>query len=161
MSTLQWSDVVADKSLANLPYKIELSSAGKIEMTPTFFPHGRMAARLIAALSRALPAGEAAPKIAIQTSLGVRVPEVCWYSNDFLARHGKDNTLTEAPEICVEIVSASNSEAKMRAKVQAYVGAGAKEVWWVELDGSIRFFNEAGEVAASAMCPGVKLAPVN
>lgn len=161
MSTLQWSDVVADKSLANLPYKIELSSAGKIEMTPTFFPHGRMAARLIAALSRALPAGEAAPEIAIQTNIGIRVPDVCWYSAAFLVRHGKDDTLTEAPEICAEIVSASNSEAEMRAKVQAYFGAGAKEVWLVELDGAMRFFAPAGEVAASALCPGVKLAPVN
>lgn len=161
MSMLQWSDVVADPSLANLPYKIELSNTGKIEMTPTFFPHGRMAARLIAALSRALPAGEAAPEIAIQTSIGVRVPDVCWYSDAFLARHGKDNTLTEAPEICAEIVSSSNSDAEMRAKVQAYLGAGAKEVWLVELDGSIRFFTCAGAAAQSVLCPGVKLAPVN
>ena len=31
---MQWQDVLADKSLQDLPYKIELNEKGNIEMSP-------------------------------------------------------------------------------------------------------------------------------
>jgi len=37
---MQWSDVLNDKSLSNLPYKIELNEYGQIVMSPASNQHG-------------------------------------------------------------------------------------------------------------------------
>ncbi len=36
---MQWQDVLSDKTLQDLPYKIELNKYGKIEMSPASFIH--------------------------------------------------------------------------------------------------------------------------
>jgi Uma2 family endonuclease len=45
--------------------------------------------------------------------------------------HPEEAPLSEAPELCVEIVSASNAMPKLREKANAYVQAGATEAWIV------------------------------
>ena len=37
--TLRWAEVCRDPSLQDLPYKIELNSWGKIEMSPASYRH--------------------------------------------------------------------------------------------------------------------------
>lgn len=49
---------------------------------------------------------------------------------------------TLAPEICVEIMSETNTESEMREKRALYRNAGAEEVRIVDSDGHIRFFEE-------------------
>jgi Uma2 family endonuclease len=39
--------------------------------------------------------------------------------------------LTAAPEICIEVVSPSNSVKELEEKKSAYLAAGAEEVWIV------------------------------
>ena len=39
---MQWSEVITDKSLKDLPYKIELDRYGNILMSPASNRHGRM-----------------------------------------------------------------------------------------------------------------------
>jgi hypothetical protein len=46
-----------------------------------------------------------------------------------------------APEICVEIVSPSNSRSEITEKRALYFDAGAAEVWVCALYGSISFFS--------------------
>ncbi len=65
----------------------------------------------------------------IATTLGVRAPDVAWCSDSWLEPHPEEMPLTSAPEICVEIVSASNALPKLREKAMAYVKAGAVEAW--------------------------------
>lgn len=48
---MQWQDVLADKSLRDLPYKIELNEYGNIEMSPASFTHSRFQGKLAALLS--------------------------------------------------------------------------------------------------------------
>ena len=156
-----WSDVVKDRSLQDLPYKIELNQRGAIEMTPVNFGHSLMTGRVIDQLKAHRPDGISAPEVAIQTAIGVRVPDVCWFSTAFYESHRHDDTLSEAPELCVEVLSPGNTGVEMQTKVRAYLDAGAKEVWLVELSGSIRFYSAAGELAASMLCPGIRIAPVN
>jgi len=40
--TMHWADVVADSSLDNLPYKIELKEHGQILMTPHWPLHSEL-----------------------------------------------------------------------------------------------------------------------
>jgi Putative restriction endonuclease len=62
--------------------------------------------------------------------------------------------LTRAPEICIEILSPSNTQAEIDEKRALYFDAGAVEVWICNLDGSMSFFVGAEHLAsASALCP--------
>jgi Uma2 family endonuclease len=49
---------------------------------------------------------------------------------------------TLAPEICIEVLSESNTAEEMDEKRTLYREAGAQEIWLVELDGRIRFFGD-------------------
>jgi Uma2 family endonuclease len=48
---------------------------------------------------------------------------------------------TAAPEICIEIISPSNSKKEIREKIELYTTQGALEVWTCDLEGTIRFYN--------------------
>jgi Uma2 family endonuclease len=47
--------------------------------------------------------------------------------------------LTRAPEICVEVLSPSNTVKEIEEKTVLYFEAGASEVWICDEGGSIRF----------------------
>jgi Uma2 family endonuclease len=128
---MQWSDVVDNPYLQNLPFKIELNRYGKIEMTPASNKHGRLQIKIGALLERKLKQGEALSECSIQTSEGVKVADVAWCSKAFLKLYGYATPYPRAPEICVDIVSPANSTLEMAEKVQLYLQAGAKEVWIV------------------------------
>ena len=71
---MQWSQVIADPSLRNLPYKIELNTRGKIEMSPASTRHALLQGKVIGWLSRQLLHGSLLGECGIQTCTGVRVP---------------------------------------------------------------------------------------
>jgi len=157
--TVRWSEVVADRTLQDLPYKIELNAWGKIEMSPASNRHGLLQARLASELSRQLAGGEVITECSVLTQIGVRVPDVAWASSKFLELHGEVTPFPTAPELCVEIVSPSNSEDEVEAKTAAYLAAGAKEVWTVSEDGGVRYFDTSGERAKSQFAVTVSLPP--
>ena len=146
---MQWQDVLADKSLRDLPYKIELNQYGKIEMSPASFTHSHLRGTLAFLLSTQL-VGEVFTKLAIITDKGVKVPDVAWSSDDYYQRHKNDLAATAAPEICVEIISPSNSQKEMRAKVKIYLKAGAIEVWLINEQGAVQYFDSHGQRETSS-----------
>ena len=72
---------------------------------------------------------------------GVKVIDVVWMSPVYAARLEAQNpvALERAPEICVEVLSPSNSQPEMEEKMALYFEAGAHEVWICGLDGNLRF----------------------
>jgi Uma2 family endonuclease len=141
---MQWQDVLADKSLQDLPYKIELNEKGLIEMSPASFIHSLLQGRLTALLSNQLE-GEVFTELAIQTTRGVRVPDVAWGSKEYVKKHIKDVYALSAPELCVEIISPSNTQEEMKDKVNLFLEAGAKEVWIITETGQITYYNSQGQ----------------
>lgn len=141
---MQWQDVLADKSLRNLPYKIELNERGKIEMSPASFLHSRLQGKL-AGIFAAQMGGEVFTELAISTRKGVKVPDVAWGSDNYYQHHLNDICATAAPEICVEILSSSNTKDEMNEKIALFLEAGAIEVWVVEENGEISFYNMGGQ----------------
>ena len=141
---MQWSDVLADPTLRDLPFKIELNAWGMIEMSPASTWHGRRQTRVIQYLTKRLTSGEIITEPAIQTAIGVRVPDVGWGSADFIKSQANDSPLQLAPELCVEVLSDSNSDAEMAAKRAAYFAAGAQEVWLVADDSTIVVYTKDG-----------------
>ena len=71
-------------------------------------------------------------------------PDVAWCSEAFLAQHWSDVALQKAPEICVEVVSPSNSEAELRNKTVQYLSLGAQEVWLVAEEGVVEIHSQSG-----------------
>ena len=67
----------------------------------------------------------------------------------------RELTLFErAPEICIEILSPSNSASEIDEKCALYFDAGATEVWICALDGSISFLSAPHQqLPASSICP--------
>src|SRR5205823_13674111 len=59
--------------------------------------------------------------------------------------------LTRAPEICIEVVSPSNSVKELSEKREAYFAAGAQEVWIVFPQSKrCEFYDKQGSIARSA-----------
>jgi len=156
---LRWAEVCSDASLENLPYKIELNSWGKIEMSPASYRHALLQGRTVFELRRQLSGGEVLTECPVLTEIGVRVPDVAWASDEFVRANGETTPCHSAPEICVEIRSPANSDAEIAAKTQAYLAAGAREVWVVEDSGVIRYFDSNGEKPASAFAVSILLPP--
>jgi len=148
---MQWAEVLADKSLENLPYKIELNKWGNIEMFSFSNKRSFIKGTLFDLLNKNLPYGKAIINLTVQMGKKeVRMPDVVWCSKDFLKQHIKEDPCLVAPEICIEVVSPSNSFSEMKRKMALYFKSGAKEVWLVDFNGRAKVFNEQGEIPKSA-----------
>lgn len=148
---MQWPDVIKDPTLRNLPYKIELDAQGRILMSPASNRHAIQQARLVRLLARLLTAGEIATECSIGTHQGVKVADVVWMSPAFIDQHGDTTPYPQAPELCVEILSSSNSATEMEDKIRLYLGYGAQEVWVVDKEGLVQIFGGEGCRVTSAL----------
>lgn len=128
---MEWSEVIDNPLLRDLPFKIELNKFGKLLMSPASNEHGRIQSRLAAALLIQLPEGEVITECSIQTSDGVKVADVAWLSAAFIQEFDFVTPYPKAPEICIEIVSPSNSNVEIQSKIDLYLAKGAQEVWIV------------------------------
>jgi Uma2 family endonuclease len=126
----RWRALCADPTFEDIAAKVELTEWGEVLVTPVGKSHGLAAMRIAQALQGAL-GGHTLAEVGIATAIGVRAPDVAWCTDGYLASHPEEAPLSSAPEICVEIVSASNALPKLREKALAYVNAGAVEAWIV------------------------------
>ena len=146
---MKWQDVLADKTLQDLPYKIELNEYGKIEMSPASFIHSLLQGEMAKRLGSSLSDGHVFTELAIQTSMGIRVPDVSWGSDEYVQQHIKEVFASSAPEICVEIISPSNSQEEILGKVELFIEAGAKEVWLITEKGDVTYYGTTGRIPFS------------
>ncbi len=150
---MQWSEVISNPLLENLPFKIELNKFGNILMSPASNQHGRIQVQISVNLSNKLPQGEVIAECSIDTPEGVKVADVAWASNEFINTFAYKTPYPKAPEICVEIVSPSNSKAEIANKVNLYLAKGAHEVWIIYENGKIETFTHTGEIKQSSLAP--------
>lgn len=154
---MQWSEVISNPYLQNLPFKIELNRYGKIEMSPASNQHNYTQFELASLLKRKLKNGKTFSECSIATSEGVKVADVVWCSKEFIKQHGFNTPYLAAPEICIEVVLPSNSKEEMHNKVKLYLASGAKEVWIYWENGLVEFFNLTGQIEQSDYGVTVKL----
>ena len=76
----------------------------------------------------------------LSTADGVKAIDVAWLAADRAEKIRKPDPVRRAPEICIEVVSPSNSRSEINEKRTLYFDAGAAEVWICALDGSLSFF---------------------
>lgn len=153
---MEWSEVINNPLLKDLPFKIELNKFGKLLMSPASNSHGRFQGRIAGLLSQREPEGEVITECSIQTSEGVKVADVAWASADFIAEFGYATPYPKAPELCVEIVSPSNSRQEITEKVDLYLAKGAQEVWVVYEDQRLDMFTHVGQIEKSRFGTGIR-----
>ena len=146
---MQWSEVISNPLLQNLPFKIELNQFGQLLMSPVSNLHGLIKARLAAALLNEMPKGEVITGCSIETSDGVKVADVVWASATFIAEYGYSTPYIKAPELCIEIVSPSDSKQEMAQKTELYLARGAQEVWIIHEGAEIDIFTHTGPLTKS------------
>jgi Uma2 family endonuclease len=137
-----------DPCLARVPGKLELDLWGRMVMTPPGTYHGLVQGRLCQRLAPL--GGQTYAELAVVTAFGLFVADVAWGSRQFAAARGKESPFMRAPEICLEVVSPSNSAKEMEEKRAGYLGAGALEVWLLFLHSKrIEFHGERGVLERS------------
>lgn len=151
----RWSELLADtelgRELARIEGRIETDRHGHIIMSPPpGFRHGSYQSEIASILKNLLKNGRAVTECPISTADGVRAADVAWISHIKLARIGENICLTEAPEICVEIVSPDNTRREMSEKKALYFAAGADEVWFCDQSGGMTFFIGADSTGAGS-----------
>ena len=151
---MTWEEILADKTLANLPYRIESDRWGNIVMSPPpRSRHGEYQFEIAHLLHTQLADGIVVTECPLRTSEGVKAMDVAWCS--LLRRNSKQNdpVYLIAPEICVEVESPSNSEAELAERRRLYFEKGADEVWICDLYGRMAFYDPTEEIARSRLCP--------
>ena len=147
-----WQEVCEHKSLQNLPFKIELNKEGQIMMSPVQVYHSAFQGKIGSVLDR-LTNGHILTECAIKTHQGTKVADVAWASNKRFETILYESECSVAPEICIEILSASNTVKEIEVKKKLYFKNGCEEVWLCYKDGKMKFYNFKGEIEKSARVP--------
>ena len=149
---MTWVEACHDKSLENLPYKIELNRQGKIVMSPTRNKHGFYQAEIVYLLRQLLPQGHVLVECAVDVPEGTYVADVTWARAARFKIIKDQFSCSVAPEVCVEIWSQSNSPEEIEMKRGLYLAKGALEFWYCDEHGRITFFDASGCLAQSKLC---------
>jgi Uma2 family endonuclease len=153
----RWAEICADPVLAKLEFRVESDAYGNPIMSPPpAFSHGSYQSDIAFRLRTLLPHGKVATECPISTNDGVRAADVVWISAERQAISLKQNVLTVAPEICVEVLSPRNTRNEMDSKKRLYFAAGADEVWFCDLQGRMFFYTKSdpSTPVQSTLCPG-------
>ena len=154
---MQWQGICDDKLLQDLPYKIELNKWGQIVMSPAKIKHGFYQSKIAYLLESLSNGGEVIIECAVQTSDNVKVADVAWASEERADTILDEVSASIAPEICVEVLSASNTTEEMAFKKSLYFEAGAKEVWICDRHGKLTFFDIDQQLTTSNLVPDFPL----
>ncbi len=148
---MNWQQVCAQPALQNLPFKIELNERGQILMSPVKINHSAYQSEIGYLIRVRQSNGQALAECAIATRLGTKVADVAWASAErFKKMKGKTESPI-SPEICVEVLSGSNTDAEIEEKRQLYFDQGALEVWICDLNGNMRFYDLDGKLKNSKL----------
>lgn len=149
---MNWQEVCEHPSLQNLPFKIELNEKGEIVMNAVKVIHSLYQGEIEYLLRTLLQGGRTLPECAIRTSRGTKVADVAWATRDTVRKIKDEVECSIAPEICVEVLSSSNTDNEMQDKADLYFEKGAREVWICE-DGVMHFYRVDGKMEKSILAP--------
>ena len=152
----RWAELSADAALAKFEGRIETDRHGHIIMSPPPAPnHGSFQSEIAYRLRSLTPQGRVLTECPISTADGVKAADVAWASPECMRELGNRVCFPKSPEICVEVLSPSNTEAEIREKMALYFDAGAREVWLCAESGAVSFSGPGSvqPLSASQLCP--------
>lgn len=148
---MNWQEVIEHPSLRDLPFKIELNEYGAIVMNPVKLDHSAYQGKIGNLMETMRDDGVILVECAVWTRKGTKVADVAWVSNKLWKKLKGQTEASVAPEVCVEVLSMSNSDAEMKEKRKLYFERGAKEVWICDEYGNISFYNSKRKISKSML----------
>ena len=152
----RWTEISADPELTKFEGRIETDRHGHVIMSPPPAPkHGSFQSEIAHLLRSLMPDGRTLTECPISTADGVKAADAAWASSECMRELGDKVCFPRSPEICVEVLSPSNTEMEIQEKVALYFDAGAREVWLCSTSGVMTFFGPAAGhcLDASEICP--------
>jgi Uma2 family endonuclease len=151
----RWAEIMAESFVDGSISKIETDREGHVMMSPSAGKdHGDRQAEIVYQLRSLLPAGGVVTECGVSTQEGNKTPDISWISIRHPQFRQPDvKVLNPAPEICVEVLSPSNSAEEIELKKRLCFEETAQEVWICGLEGQMRFFSPSGELKSSKLCP--------
>jgi Uma2 family endonuclease len=153
----RWKELCEDPVFAKHDFRVETDRFGQalVMSTPPTFEHGGFQFNIGTEIQKHLPEGFIITECPVSTSEGVKGADVVWISSARKRRALRDGLLELAPEICVEVLSKSNTREEMLEKKRLYFESGAKEVWFCDLTGRMHFYlcTAPDAPSVSALCP--------
>ena len=86
---VKWNELIENPLFQNLPYKVELNKFGTILMSPASNKHGFLQIEVGSQIKDNQKSGRVFAECSILTSEGVRVADVAWASDEFVAEFGE------------------------------------------------------------------------
>lgn len=153
----KWHELMENPFFRDIPYKVELNKFGQILMSPASNWHGILQNRVAREIEYEKQNGIVIIECSILTSEGVRVADIAWASDEFIAQFDDMTPYPKAPEICIEVKSPANTQGEMEEKIRLYLEKGAMEVWIVDKSGKISFHSHTGKIKKSNLVKNFKL----
>ena len=136
------------------PNRVETDRFGHLVMSPwASARHGIYQSEVISLFGKLLPGGRTITECPVSTSDGVKLVDAAWMSRERFEPMREFSVFEKAPEICVEVISPSNTRAEMDEKRALYFEIGCLEFWTVDASGKVHFYILDGEREASHLCP--------
>lgn len=150
---MNWQEVCEHPSLQDLPFKIETNERGEIVMAPVKVYHSAYQGEIGFSLGSLRLDGSVLIACAIKTAKGTKVADVAWASEARFQQIKDETECSIAPEVCIEVLSLSNTDSEIQEKRQLYFDQGAKEVWVCRANGMVHFYDVTGELPQSLLFP--------
>lgn len=150
---MNWQEVCEHPDLQNLPFKIELTENGQIIMSPTKVYHSVFQGEIAALLRIHRKDGKILTECAIHTEKGTKVADVAWASQKTFNIIKNESECSISPEICIEILSYTNTNNEMEEKKSVYFSSGAKEFWLCDEMGNMNFYDVNEKIKNSRFFP--------
>jgi len=126
----RWAELCVDPELAKFQGLIETDRHGHIIMTPPAEAnHGESQSEVVYLLRSLLPHGRVVTDCPISTADGVKVADAAWATPERVKERAGQPCYLRGPEICIEVISSSNTKREIQEKMTLYFNSGAKEVW--------------------------------
>lgn len=155
-----WGRLLVDPVFSRFEFRIETDRHGQVIMSPPPAPaHGNFQAKIAFLLQKQMQSGRTLSECPISTREGVKTADVAWCSDAVWDRLGEGSCFEQCPEVCVEVLSPSNTRSEIEEKRRLYFEEGAREVWLCHPSGKMEFFDSAdeGPIGVSGLFPDFPL----
>lgn len=151
----RWQEILNDPQLDQYDndYRIETDAKGHVLMSPRPPNIHNRKAFLIAYILEQRLGPSASGETRILTDQGIKVADAVWCPASRWPEDEQNDTFLAAPDICVEILSRSNTPLEIDQKRALYFAAGAREVWICDRNNTIFFYSPDGLLERSNLCP--------